>query len=126
MSIHLILIMIIGHWLSDFIFQTTGDIFKKGNKNILTIHSIEYSALMSFIVWVCVAIGIIDTLKWYYIIGFFITTFITHYIVDYFTSKLSNIYWNESRRFEYFSTIITDQILHLLIIFLTIQYFFYV
>lgn len=126
MTIHLVLILIIGHWLSDFIFQTTEDTFNKTNKNILSIHSLEYSTLISVIVGINMLAGIIVTDKWYYIIGFFISTFILHYIIDYLTSKLSKIYWDKKDRFGYFSTIITDQLVHLILLFLTVHYLFYV
>lgn len=126
MNAILIIVLILGHWVSDYVFQSTQKISFKGKNNKLLInHSIEYTSSMTGFIILALLFNVLSQNLWYYIINFWIIIFTLHYIVDYFTSKLSIKTWNENNKADYFSIIITDQMFHLIILFITVNYLFY-
>jgi hypothetical protein len=127
---HLILILFI-HFVADFIFQTR-TMGRKKSTNIywLTTHVLAYS--------------IATIMGWSLFLGFenfgiktllyiFVATFITHWITDYFTSKLSGYCYlkslehKESRKGDFWEwffwgVIGFDQFIHGLTLVLTYKY----
>lgn len=126
MDILLIILILIGHWASDYIFQTKKNIVSKGTDIISVLsHSAEYTTSMSGIVLLALLFGLLNQALWPFLISFWVITFTNHFIIDFVTSKLTLKEWGVNSKFEYHSILITDQILHIIILFLTISYLFY-
>jgi hypothetical protein len=126
MGILVIVVVLIGHWVSDLIFQSNNEIEKKWSdvKAVLK-HAAEYSVVMSAVVLLLLFFTAILSTTWYFILNFWLMTFVFHFIVDYFLSKAINGLWNKQDRIGFFSIMITDQTIHLITLFLTISYLFY-
>jgi len=126
MEIAVIVIVIIGHWLADYIFQTNESIVDKGKDFVNVIHHVsQYTTVMTALMVILIAFGVITTQSWFFIINFWIFTFAFHLLVDYFSSKLTLRIKTEEFKFGYFSIISTDQMVHIVSLFLTISYLFY-
>jgi hypothetical protein len=126
MSILVIVGVLIGHWASDLIFQSNIEIEKKwSNVRAVLKHAGKYSVVMSAVVLLLLFFtGILST-TWYFILNFWLMTYVFHFIVDYFLSKVMNGLWDKRDRIGFFSIMITDQAIHLITLFLTISYLFY-
>lgn len=76
------------HWVADFVIQTREEAKNKSTSNkYLLLHTVKYSLLyISFFPLIGRAV--------FLFIGI---TFITHTIIDYFTSKVSKNLWTKKR-----------------------------
>jgi hypothetical protein len=125
MELNIIILLLVCHWIGDFVFQTTEMAI---NKNHSLGHLFYHVSLYSFIMFLGVLIysiitaGVTEmgTIKIFY---FWLITFITHGIVDYFSSKKThklhekNKYYTSIPNFGFFSIIGLDQVVHLIILF---------
>ena len=126
MEILVILILLLGHWVSDYIFQQKAIVLNKFKKfNLLLRHTFEYTTMLTIFIVIMLLFKILNQEIWYFIINFWIITFVFHLIVDYITSILSTHSWRAKSRVDFFSVVITDQLIHLFILFLTVSYLFY-
>lgn len=113
------------HWVADFVFQT--DKMAQGkskNWNDLLRHTWVYS-MVWFIVGNFLQIfneGVFFP-KWF-VIQFFLITFICHTIQDYFTSRLNSKLWAEKKVHWFFVSIGFDQFLHFVQLILTYKLLF--
>ena len=107
------------HWFADFVLQTDKQAKGKSkNWNDLLSHTFTYSITF---------FGLLSLLNPLFNIGitfyqgfyFFLITFITHTITDYFTSRLNSKLWIEGKVHNFFVSIGFDQVLHYLQLFLT-------
>jgi membrane-bound metal-dependent hydrolase YbcI (DUF457 family) len=106
MNISLFLIIIWIHYIADFIFQNdTMAINKSSSNKWLALHCLIYS--ISFICF-----GIISMI----LIG------VTHFIVDYITSRGTTKLWLANKRHWFFCLIGFDQVVHITILILIIKY----
>jgi hypothetical protein len=113
-------LIIVIHWIADFVMQT--DKMAKGKSNNsfdLIHHTATYSAFWMICIqflwnqnhnteWV-----LLTTLK------FTLITFISHTIQDYFTSRLNSKLWAKGDVHNFFVSIGFDQVLHYAQLFLT-------
>ncbi len=122
-------LIILVHWIADFVFQAEEWANNKSKNNIaLYKHVITYSTL--WLLPICLILGIErphETTEWYVYstLIFFVLTFCCHFITDYITSRIvSKKFANE----EYgspipntgaFTVIGFDQVLHYAQLFLT-------
>jgi hypothetical protein len=122
-------LIILVHWIADFVFQAEEWANNKSKNNIaLYKHVITYSTL--WLLPICLMLGIErphETTEWYVYstLIFFVLTFCCHFITDYITSRIvSKKFANE----EYgspipntgaFTVIGFDQVLHYAQLFLT-------
>lgn len=124
-----IIIILIGHYIADFIFQTEDlALGKSSSKSLLFIHSLMYSVLMTFTIMgvIIVEVGILS-LHFYelFLLLFFVITLILHFAVDFVTSKITKklfekqILYTEFPNFGAFSIIGLDQLIHYMLLFLT-------
>jgi|SRR6185369_3222161 len=105
------------HWFSDFVLQTDKQAKGKSkNWNDLLQHTINYS-----LIWALAGCILFPINYWPQIILFFLITFFTHTITDYFTSRLNSKLWAEGKVHYFFVSIGFDQILHYVQLFLTYQ-----
>ena len=124
-----IILILIGHYIADFIFQTEKlALGKSTSKSLLFEHSLIYSIFMTFtiIAVIIVEIGILSV-HFYglFLILFFVITLILHFAVDFVSSKITKklfekrILYTEFPNFGAFSIIGLDQLIHCVLLFLT-------
>lgn len=105
----IILVIIVMHWISDFVIQTDKQAKGKSNnwKDLLS-HTFNYSA-----VWLALSILLIlvEVLPLPFIL-FAPITFVAHTITDYFTSRINSRLWAEGRVHDFFVAVGFDQVLH--------------
>ena len=97
-----VLLIVWIHFVSDFILQS--DIMainKSKNVKYLLLHCFIYSLLFLVFGW-----------------EFSLIAFLSHFIIDFFTSKLTSYLWQKEKRHWFFCTIGFDQALHLTVLFL--------
>ena len=95
------------HFLADFILQSTNIAMNKYKNNlILGIHALIYTAVMGLFGW---QIALING--------------ITHFGIDYVTSKLTHNCWSKKEYRWFFIIIGCDQALHMSILVQTLKWF---
>lgn len=115
--------IIIIHWFADFVLQTDKQAKGKSkNWGDLLTHTFTYSSVWIFAS--CLLIGYANktqTTQWYVIHSFLfsLTTFITHTITDYYTSRLNSKLWAKGDVHNFFVSVGFDQVLHYIQLFTT-------
>ena len=105
MQVSDILIIVWGHFLVDFFFQSDSMATNKSKSMFwLSIHSICYT-----IMWV------------WFGLGFAIINGLAHWLVDFFSSRATSALWKKEQRHWFFVVIGFDQAIHLTILVLTYQ-----
>ena len=101
-----IILLLIFHFIGDFLLQNTWMATNKHKDlNALTIHCSIYSlAFLYFGPYFCMV------------------TYMLHFCVDFFTSKLSHYLWHSHRIRRFFVLIGADQTIHLITLVLTLEY----
>ena len=133
MSFSVIVILLTAHWVADFVLQK--EEWARGKHNSITdllSHTVYYSMIMFFIVFVYQLITIKDltTLRVEYILLFWFITLVTHTLVDFITSKFAHKlldkqqYYTTVPNLGFFSVIGLDQLIHYIILFLTYKILF--
>jgi len=106
MEIYLIIIIAWLHFISDFVFQTDYIATNKStNTNCLLIHSGLYSVP-------------------FFILGleYAVINGLLHFVVDFFTSRLTTYFYMKDNRRMFFLTIGCDQAIHMTCLMLTAGY----
>jgi Protein of unknown function (DUF3307) len=118
LTLHEIFIILIVHWIADFILQTDADAKGKSTsfKHLLS-HTSTY-----WLVWISVAISLSGFIDLKIGILFSIITFFAHTITDYFTSKWVKKSFDKQDFHNGFVKIGFDQLLHYGQLFLTYYY----
>lgn len=112
-SISTVLYIILIHFLADFALQTHDQASKKSTSNVwLTYHVSTYS-----FVWLIAAYMLFESIK--LSISFAIITFLTHYLVDYFTSRIGKPFWEKNDYHNGFVVVGADQVVHYICLFAT-------
>jgi hypothetical protein len=112
------------HWVADFVMQRD-EIAKSKSKSIvvLNIHSLEYIAVW-FLPLFYYSMTIEEPYKLLSFIGFMIITYVSHFITDYYTSRLNARLWKKGKSHRFFVSVGFDQLLHYGQLFLTFYYCF--
>ena len=117
-----IFVILIIHWIADFILQT--DKMAKGKSNNwydLLDHTFTYSLvwLIAGLIYgfVCLFTG--NEISLIIPIFFFMITLICHTATDYVTSRINKILWNKGDVHNFFVSVGFDQILHYVQLYLT-------
>jgi hypothetical protein len=126
------LILIIIHYIGDFLFQTEWMAINKSKSiTILISHTFIYTITFYtvFILYIIIYDTFINnieiTIKWF---AFFPITFIFHTIIDYISSKITSKkfknkeYYTGIPNMGAFSIIGLDQVFHYITLFLTYQF----
>lgn len=104
------------HWIADFILQTDWQAKNKSTSNTaLTDHVLNY--MIPWVILVCIVMNTFN-FNWK-IILFIPITFILHWVIDYFTSRINTKLWKSGKTHKFFVSIGFDQILHYIQLFLT-------
>lgn len=106
-------LLLLGHWVSDFIMQTD-EMAQNKSKSLkwLVIHVSAYTLVLSAFALPILFIESFD--KW---TAFVLTNGVSHGIIDMFTSKLSSKMWKQQRVHDFFVVIGFDQLLHVAILY---------
>lgn len=116
-----LMLILAAHFLSDFVCQTHEMSINKSKSLLwLSYHVLVYTS--------------VTTLSWSLFFGYkmndpittipmiFITTFISHWITDYFTSKWTSRLWTEEKVHDFFVVIGLDQLIHAITLIITFNY----
>jgi hypothetical protein len=108
MSLWIILIGLIVHWVADFVLQTDWEAKNKSTNNrALTDHVGTYACIWFYVT----AVGACITMNPLLLL-FAPITFVCHWVTDYFTSRLNTKLYKAGKVHEFFVSIGFDQILH--------------
>lgn len=108
------LLIILAHWVFDFILQTDKEATGKSHDNMcLVSHTIKYSmpwSIVTMLMFLMRSVHFFEAIT----LGctFTMITFITHTVTDYFTSRYNSKLWAENKRHMFFVAIGGDQVLH--------------
>lgn len=120
MDLKTIFIIIIIHWLADFVFQTHWQATNKSTNNkALFQHVLTYVGI-----WFILLFGFYVKTNLINVLLFTLITFIAHFITDYFTSRLNSYLWKKGDIHNFFVSVGFDQVLHYVQLFLTINWLF--
>ncbi len=104
-----LIVLLFGHWVADFVFQTDKQAKGKSSDNaILASHVALYGlVLLPFVTialhWSVTAISVAT---------FMVVNMGAHFVTDYFTSRLNKRLWAEERVHDFFTSVGFDQFLH--------------
>lgn len=132
MELSIIFLIIVIHWLADFVFQTHWQATNKSTNNkALFEHVLTYTStwLVLYILFILYSnINLQMSAADYGYDGkvllFFPITFVAHFITDYFTSRLNSYLYKKGDIHNFFVSVGFDQILHYVQLFLTINWLF--
>ncbi len=143
MTVLEVIIIIVIHWIADFVLQTDKESKGKSkNWSDLLSHTLNYTSLWYYIgiFYIAYRSNFFIDMKWYNdwsLTLFVIITFISHTITDYFTSRLNTkllpkrdltythidkqlVYFPKGENYHnFFVSVGFDQVLHYLQLFLT-------
>jgi hypothetical protein len=126
MNLITIFVVLLTHWVADFILQTDKQAKGKSkNWSDLLEHTSTYGIVWIFVS--CLLIGYItksQPTQWYVIhaLLFGLITFICHTLTDYFTSRLNAKLWAKGDTHNFFVSVGFDQVLHYVQLFLTLYF----
>jgi len=116
------LYLILVHWVADFVLQSRKMGENKSHDNFwLTAHVIVYS-LATILLWIGFFVLTNVPMTSETIWKSYIVIFITHWITDYTTSKITSKFANDKRWYGFFTTIGLDQVLHYAQLFMVYNY----
>lgn len=126
MSVFVILYILFAHWISDFILQFKWMADNKSKQiTPLLAHTELYSLSMGIFILILVKSNVFMDCGWVGLFKFITAMFVTHTIIDFVTSKVTNYLWVNKKVRTFFDTVGLDQWLHYATIFLTINYLYY-
>jgi len=107
-----ILFILIVHWFSDFVLQTHHMSTRKSSSNYyLNMHVSVYTFTTIFMWCVVFPFTAIHVSSLGICLSFAVI-FVTHWLTDYFTSRLTSKLYKEERYHDFFVMIGFDQVLH--------------
>ena len=110
-------VLLFVHWVADFIFQTDKQAKNKSKSfKALISHTAMYSAVILCVFELFRATGHLGNVSFVSTVIFTLTQFISHTIIDYFTSKLNSKLWAEGAVHDFFVSVGFDQLLHTVIL----------
>jgi len=122
----IILFLLLGHWYADFILQTKN---QKANKSIsnkhLFYHSLSYGFSIFILVFILDLFDLFGAQYEYTIYLFALIQFISHFVIDYCTSRMTKKLWTQKDINTFFIVIGFDQFLHYVILFGSLFILFY-
>ncbi len=111
-----ILVLIFGHTVADFVFQTDEVAKGKSSDNgILFKHVATYICCLTLFA----SSIVVSTTPMLNFLGFLAINFAAHFITDYITSRLTTYFWKREDRHNFFVTIGFDQFAHLAVLLIT-------
>jgi uncharacterized membrane protein YedE/YeeE len=119
--VDVILILFI-HFVADFLLQSR-EMATNKSKSLywLSAHVIVYSVITGIGWSIFINPPSFGFDPFLFIVGL---TFITHWVTDFCTSKLTTYFYTKEKYFEFFGVIGLDQLIHTITLLLTYQYLF--
>lgn len=131
MNFEVIIILLIAHWIGDFILQKEEWARGKHNTFIdLISHTIHYGLVIFLFVLFYRMFMFGADLQIYHIIFFWLFNLVAHAIVDSITSRFTHLqrmnekYYVTKRNLGFFPTIGLDQLIHYIILFTSYKVIF--
>ena len=108
------------HWIADFVLQTHEQAVNKSTDNwYLTKHVLTYTGM--WMVFITIFLGFSNEYVFdNSVLWFLLITFVSHWITDYYTSRLNSYLWKKGDVHNFFVSVGFDQVLHYVQLFLTI------
>lgn len=126
MSVSIILYVLFAHWVCDFLLQSE---YMATNKSKtlkpLLFHTLLYSIAMGILIEILVSNNIFGAQLPYTSAIFSVIMFITHTLIDFFTSRINAKLLGQKKTRLFFNMIGFDQLLHYATIFISIDLIFY-
>lgn len=124
MKTQTILLILLAHFICDFVFQTDWQAQNKSKNNkALLSHVTTYSLIMFFILIIYTLFGWIP-FNPFAVCSFITITFVCHFITDYFTSRINTRLREQKKVHYFFVSIGADQMYHYIQLFITFQFLF--
>lgn len=135
MSIYIVLYFLLIHLMADAVFQTRKQTTTK-SKSIqqLRFHALTVSTTITAATFalrfmlksnLLFGFGTIYSYCWFRFVILFVSTFVTHYIIDKYVGKITSYFCETDNRYDYFVTIQIDKFLHISILFITLYLLFF-
>lgn len=121
MKVELIIMILIIHWIADFVMQTDKEAKGKSESFIILLqHAGSYTGVFVFCLLAITAIaGPVAPAVFTFLMEFAFITFISHAAIDYYTSRVHKKLYMEKKHHEFFTSIGFDQLLHYIQLFTT-------
>lgn len=122
MDLLAIIIILISHYISDYILQPRIMATKK-SKNIywLISHIIVYTCFLFLFIYV--GLFILTPISPFPFLLFVLFNGLLHFITDFITSKLSAKFYKNKKEKMFYNILGLDQLIHILTLFITFNYF---
>lgn len=110
MNLYIVVSVLIGHFLGDFVFQknnlklSRSKNFKIRLKSVLK-HLLPHTLLYSGIITILLLLIQLITSDWFTLPLFFIITYVIHLITDLIITLINNNYLTKNKRHKYFVTV---------------------
>lgn len=115
----MIFILLFIHWIADFVLQTDYQAKNKStSKLVLLQHVLSYTLVFGLLI-IGVALEYYSLLNYFY---FLLITGTSHFVTDYFTSKVTKKLYNEGDIHNFFVVVGFDQFLHFIQLILTYNF----
>ena len=131
MTFDAIIILLIAHWISDFVIQK--EEWARGKHNSFTdlmSHTLHYALTMYIIVLIFHLIKYGNAIQFMHLLYFWFITLVTHTIVDFITSKFTYKYshrmqwYFKNKSLGFFPMIGLDQTIHYIMLFYSYKFLF--
>lgn len=113
LELYEISLLLIAHFIGDFLLQTDKQAKGKSSSNILLTEHIA-SYIIPFVL-----IGFLIPIS----LAFLVVTFLTHFATDWISSRITKKLWVEQKVHWFFAVIGADQLVHALTLIWTYYYF---
>jgi len=124
MDLKTIFIILIVHYIADFIMQTEIMASKK-SENIywLGTHCFIYGVGIFFLLFLCNILSFIVISSYFYLFLFALGNAIFHFLIDFTTSKIETYFYLKKMNRAFFNVIGIDQLAHVIILLISFNFF---
>lgn len=112
-SLALYFVLLFGHFLGEYVFQSRWQSLNKGlNPKALALHCLTYSGIMTaaFIIGGTTVTTV--PFLFYSALVFFIAMFSSHFVIDAIATRVYNYLWTEKKFKGFFSVVGFEQLLY--------------
>ena len=119
MNVNGLYIVIIAHFIGDFVLQSDWMATNKSKLfEALCLHIVVY-----FVTLICAGIIVFGAQRGDAIIYFALLNASLHMVIDFITSQITSDLWKRNKRHWFFTTIGFDQMIHMILIIATLNLF---
>lgn len=115
-----VVLMFLGHWISDFVFQPHWMSMRKSKEwGVLGLHALRITVggiLTGIVIALAFHGNQTGVLEWAAING------VGHFVIDAVTSRITSRLWAQQKVHEFFTTIGFDQFLHMVLAVVTLAW----